>query len=312
MKNYWLDKKVVSRKLTLAKVTSNTDLFKMGRVMTDKQEMLWPLSSSSGETHVPPVGEDVLVVDDKYYMGNTLPEMTPDEENEVSMQGWVELPSLPIEDPRKTGLKNGLRQLTIEQLQRVLDYPGEMVLDTFNYEGGKFCPLAVALELDKTTENPTHDKVFGKLTELGYKVYNTRGIDGEFYTTNRLDDLTEAAKEVLYEKKIKDSQEFWDEFEISQYTHRVGAVKSCTQKVQAAIGTATTSGCIVSVIKPKGATCTKTGRVFFDVRRRDQCLKPTAQRIICTRLSTWTVMGRLHKSSKTMNSVMWAIWSDSL
>lgn len=119
-----------------------------------------------------------------------------------------------IEDPRKTGLKNGLRQLTIEQLERVLEYPGEMVLDTFNYEDGKFCPLAVALELDKTMENPTHEKVFGELTNRGYKVYNTRGIDGEFYTTNRLEDLVEAAKEVLHEKKVKDAQEFWDEFEM--------------------------------------------------------------------------------------------------
>lgn len=104
-----------------------------------------------------------------------------------------------LEDPRKTGLKNGLRQLTIEQLQRVLDYPGEMVLDTFNYQDGKFCPLAVALELDKMLE-PSHDKVFQALTDLGYNVYNTRGIPGDFYTTNRLEDLLEAAKEVLQEK----------------------------------------------------------------------------------------------------------------
>jgi hypothetical protein len=105
-----------------------------------------------------------------------------------------------LEDPRKMGLKNGLRQLTVEQLERVINYPGEMVLDSFNYEDGKFCPLAVALELDKTMTNPTHDKVFQTLTDMGYKVYNTRGIPGEFYTTNRLEDLLEAAKEVLQEK----------------------------------------------------------------------------------------------------------------
>ena len=103
------------------------------------------------------------------------------------------------EDPRKTGLKNGLRQLTIERLQRVIDYPGEMVLDTFNYQNGKFCPLAVALELDKMPE-PSHDKVFQALTDRGYSVYNTRGIPGDFYTTNRLEDLLTAAKEVLQEK----------------------------------------------------------------------------------------------------------------
>lgn len=105
-----------------------------------------------------------------------------------------------MEDARKTGLKNGLRQLTIEQLQRIIDYPEEMILDSVNYQEGKFCPLAIALELDKTISNPTHEKVFEKLTNMGYRVYNTRGIKGEFYTTNRLEDLLQAAKEVLQEK----------------------------------------------------------------------------------------------------------------
>lgn len=105
-----------------------------------------------------------------------------------------------VQDPRKTGLKNGLRQLTVEQIQRVIAYSGEMVLDTYNYQDGKFCPLAIALELDKTMINPTHEKVFETLTSMGYKVYNTRGIPGEFYTNNRLEDLLEAAKEVLQEK----------------------------------------------------------------------------------------------------------------
>lgn len=104
------------------------------------------------------------------------------------------------EDPRKIGLKNGLRQLTIEQLERVINYPGEMVLDSYNYEDGKFCPLAVALELDKIIVNPTHDKVFETLTNMGYKVYNTRGIAGSFYTDNRKEDLLQAATEVLQEK----------------------------------------------------------------------------------------------------------------
>jgi hypothetical protein len=105
-----------------------------------------------------------------------------------------------MEDPRKTGLKNGLRQLTIEQLKRVIDYPGEMVLDTFNYENGNFCALAIGVGLDQTMIEPSHEKVFQALTDMGYNVYNTRGIPGEFYTTNRLEDLLTAAKEVLQEK----------------------------------------------------------------------------------------------------------------
>lgn len=108
-----------------------------------------------------------------------------------------------MEDPRKTGLKNGLRQLTAEQIKKVIDYPGEMVLDSFNYCDGKFCPLAVALDLDKTVKEPTHEKVFNILTDMGYKVYNTRGIKGNFYTDNRLEDLIIAAREVLVEKEGK-------------------------------------------------------------------------------------------------------------
>ncbi|HEY5267676.1 MAG TPA: hypothetical protein VII94_00910 [Candidatus Saccharimonadales bacterium] len=104
------------------------------------------------------------------------------------------------EDPRKTGLKNGLRQLTIEQLQRVIGYPGEMVLDNLNYENGNFCALAIGVGLDKTMIAPSHEKVFQALTDMGYNVYNTRGIPGEFYTKNRLEDLLTAAKEVLQEK----------------------------------------------------------------------------------------------------------------
>lgn len=104
------------------------------------------------------------------------------------------------EDPRKTGLKNGLRQLTLDQLKTVLDWPHSMVLDSFNYEDGKFCPLAVGIGLPATMLNPSHDKVYNELVSHGYVVYNTRGIMGDFYTTNRHDDLIEASREVLLEK----------------------------------------------------------------------------------------------------------------
>lgn len=105
-----------------------------------------------------------------------------------------------MEDARKTGLKNGLRQLTAEQLRKVLAWPYPMVLDTCNYEDGKFCPLAVALDIQSMVADPTHEKVFDLLVSMGYKVYNTRGIEGDFYTTNRHADLIEATKEVLDEK----------------------------------------------------------------------------------------------------------------
>ena len=114
------------------------------------------------------------------------------------IQQWLDS----TEDPRKTGLKTGLRQLDNIQIQRVLDYPGEFVLDEFNYHEGKFCPLAVALELDKTMAEPTNEKVQNLLRSYGLKINNTRGIEGEFYTTNRLEDLRLAAQEVLLERGV--------------------------------------------------------------------------------------------------------------
>ena len=104
-------------------------------------------------------------------------------------------------DLRKEGLKRGLRQLTDDQLQRVLTYDQEMVLDEFNYHDGKFCPLAVGVGLDQWLENPSHEKVFHYLSALGYSVNNTKGLKGDFYTTERKRDLLIAAREVLDERK---------------------------------------------------------------------------------------------------------------
>ena len=105
-----------------------------------------------------------------------------------------------MEDARKEGLKAGLRQLTSEQIRRVLDYPNEMVLDEDNYTDGKFCPLAVGLGLDQIVKQPTQEKVYAILALAGYKVNNTRGKKGEFYTTERARDLRTAAEEVLAER----------------------------------------------------------------------------------------------------------------
>jgi hypothetical protein len=121
------------------------------------------------------------------------------------MEQTEQAPVTPVqpqpEDPRKTGLKNGLRQLSLGQLQRVLSYRGTMVLDTYNYENGNYCPLAVACGLPGVVKNPTHERVRAILELMGYKVNNTKGIEGTFYTTNRLADLIEATKEVVAEKQ---------------------------------------------------------------------------------------------------------------
>lgn len=74
------------------------------------------------------------------------------------------------------------------------------MLDNCNYSEGVFCPLAVALDLSSKLENPTDEKVVAFMEGLGYSVYNTRGIKGYFYTSNRRADLFQALDEVLEEK----------------------------------------------------------------------------------------------------------------
>ena len=102
-----------------------------------------------------------------------------------------------MEDPRKTGLKRGLEQLTLEQLQRLRAWEGPLVLDNVNYKEGQFCPLAVALDLPRTLASPSDEAVVQHLTGLGLSVYNTRGIVGKFYTSDRRRDLFEALDEVI-------------------------------------------------------------------------------------------------------------------
>lgn len=107
------------------------------------------------------------------------------------------------EDPRKTAVKNGLRQLTAGQIRRVLSYRDPMIHDQFNYADGMYCPLAVGCGLPGVMKDPTNDKVVQVLTLMGYKVNNTKGVEGTFYRDNRAADLREAALEVLVEKEEK-------------------------------------------------------------------------------------------------------------
>lgn len=102
-------------------------------------------------------------------------------------------------DPRKAGLRRGLCQLSNEQLVKALGVPN-VVLDTWNYCDGNFCPLAVAMGLHETMADPTHEKVLAELEARGFKVNNTRGIKGDFYTTDRDRDWRLLAQEIILER----------------------------------------------------------------------------------------------------------------
>mgnify|MGYP003407543863 CR=1 FL=1 len=121
------------------------------------------------------------------------------------------------EDRRKTGLKTGLRQLTLKELARILVYNKPMCLDEFNYDEEKqtFCPLAVAKGLPKQDAEQqrrngqtgldirlTNADVVWLLEAIhGLSVFNTRGIEGTFFQhPNRERDFWIAFLEVLNEK----------------------------------------------------------------------------------------------------------------
>lgn len=99
-------------------------------------------------------------------------------------------------DPRKAGLRRGLCQLTNDQLVKALAVPN-VVVDTWNYFDGNFCPLAVGMGLHETMTDPTHEKVLAELTRRGFKVNNTKGIKGNFYTNDRDRDWRLLAHEII-------------------------------------------------------------------------------------------------------------------
>lgn len=104
------------------------------------------------------------------------------------------------EDKRKTALKSGLRQLTYEQLLRVACFDGQMLLDKFNYDNGKFCPLAIGIGMDRWCRRPSQENVYAILTLAGFKANNTWDVEGEFFTTDRQRDFRIALDEVMQEK----------------------------------------------------------------------------------------------------------------
>lgn len=117
-----------------------------------------------------------------------------------------------MEDPRKSALKRGLRQLQVEDVRRLVDHveAGNPVLldrdeaGAANYSGGTFCPLAVAFGLPglyaKLGREPSDEDVRDMLWGAGLRIYNTRGVEGTFYREHRREDLLTAAREVLVEK----------------------------------------------------------------------------------------------------------------
>jgi len=118
------------------------------------------------------------------------------------------------EDPRRAALKRGLRQCTRIELERLLQWieDGHPILLDRDEDGAanyseswhEYCPLAIARDLpflfEHYDEGPSDERVTEMLKRAGLEIFNTRGISGEFYMTDRRRDLEIAVREVLEEK----------------------------------------------------------------------------------------------------------------
>jgi thymidylate synthase (FAD) len=106
-------------------------------------------------------------------------------------------------DKRKEILLNRLAQLPIEGVIRIKDNIDKVCFDEYNYNANNntYCPLAIGLGLDKDRELlPTNEQVGQEIGKVFQPVNALKGVEGEFYTTNRREDLLSVCKEVITPK----------------------------------------------------------------------------------------------------------------
>jgi hypothetical protein len=104
-------------------------------------------------------------------------------------------------DLRYELIKGRLRELSVEELQRIVDNIDKVCFDEFNYDAtsNRYCPLAVAMCLDKIL-NPSDALIKEEIKKRFSPVNILKGIEGNFYRENRKEDLINLCKNLI---KIK-------------------------------------------------------------------------------------------------------------
>ena len=97
--------------------------------------------------------------------------------------------------------------LNTNELLNILENVNIICFDTFNYNDGKYCPLAVAKKFHETVENPSDDLMKKMLGCFFDPVNILKGVDGDFYRDNRKDDLVKVVANVL-RKKLSENVTF--------------------------------------------------------------------------------------------------------
>ena len=122
----------------------------------------------------------------------------------------------PKDDPRYMALRRGLEQLNLHQLRVLmghLESGSPIVVDGCNYDpaSGTWCPLAVALEVDRLLQDEgmavatdeeakEHIVSIGTRTNPRFGLNPMHGVVGKFFTSSRRGDLLQACQDVLAEE----------------------------------------------------------------------------------------------------------------
>lgn len=109
-----------------------------------------------------------------------------------------------MNDLRYNIFKQRLNLLSIEEIERIVTHIDIVCFDTYNYnmDENTFCPLAVAMNLHETMKVKifTDENVGWEIAKRFNPVNVLKGVKGNFYTTNRRDDLLNLCEEVIKEK----------------------------------------------------------------------------------------------------------------
>lgn len=105
-------------------------------------------------------------------------------------------------DNRYLILTDRLNSLHYEELKRLRRDIDKVCLDTYNYDksNNTYCPLAIALNLHNTVDNPTNELILEILSERFNPVNVIGGVEGDFYTgDHRKEDLIQVLDELITE-----------------------------------------------------------------------------------------------------------------
>lgn len=102
-------------------------------------------------------------------------------------------------DTRYRLIKERFSRLSKEEIQNIVDNIDLVCLDTHNYdeENKKYCPVAVAMNLHNTVSDPTDEKIKNEISKRFNPVNILKGVEGDFYRSDRKDDLLKICNEIL-------------------------------------------------------------------------------------------------------------------